>query len=81
MFSANGETTLWNEDGSWTTGPSLPMFLMNHCVVQYDSVTSYLVGGYSKTLNITYDHLYIYDWVADTWTKKASMANPRLGIK
>ncbi len=79
MISANGETTLWNEDGTWTAGPNLPMYLMNHCVIQYNDVTSYLIGGYSKTLNVTYAHLYVYNWNTSIWTQKASMVNPRHG--
>ena len=52
---------------------------MSHCIVQYDEVTSYLIGGYSKSANATYNHLYVYDWNANTWTKKASMVSPRRG--
>ena len=79
LISASGETTFWLNDGTWASGPSLPMYLVYHCIVQYDDFTSYLIGGANNNTNVTFQHLYKYDWKTTTWTKKASMIEKRAG--
>ena len=78
-LTVHDNTTFWNADGSWTEGPKLPMPLMGHCVVQYDAVTTYLMGGCSNSSTTVYSSLYKYDWNASTWTQKSSMSTPRCG--
>lgn len=49
------------------------MPLQSHCMVQYDDVTSYLIGGYNIITKEPKNFLFKFDWKTQTWTQKASM--------
>jgi hypothetical protein len=49
------------------------MPLQSHCMVQYDDVTSYLIGGYNVITKEPKNFLFKFDWKTQTWTQKASM--------
>lgn len=55
------------------------MPLTCHCVVQYDLVTTYLMGGGISVPETVYDLVYKYDWNTSTWTQLSNMATPRCG--
>jgi hypothetical protein len=52
---------------------------MNHCIVQYDDYTSFLIGGtnFETYMGNAVSHVYKYDW--RTWSPMADMLETRLG--
>ena len=75
----NGETTLWHSNGTFSSGPNLPIAVSYSCLVQYDANTTYLTGGIQIAANVTMNILYKYDWNTNIWTSKVGMIESRCG--
>jgi hypothetical protein len=81
MILDNGETTFWNEDGSWTVGPLLPHTVHSHCIIQLNETISYLMGGYNNISKQFYSSVHQYNWMTGTWSQKADMMIKRASKK